>query len=377
MKRTILFFSSEPGGAEILTPVIRLLSQQNHYNVVVLGYGHGLKRFQQKGISCREIEKIAKDDLSLINKYAPDFIITSATSLPNFDMSEKYIWRSANKVGIKTLAFLDQWQNYAQRFSGPSEEERLAYLPDIINCIDQTGRDEMLAEGFDEARLISLGHPYLSSIRDTYPSLTSEKLKNKIESLIGQYLPQNNLLFISEPLREHYDAALGYDQYQTLEYFLENVWRSAPHFTVLIKLHPKDRLENFKKIALRHKAVKLHFIQDELTSLECLHAAESVFGMASIMMIEAFILGKTVVSLQPGLKIPDPLVLTRHKYVPLLKDYSAFDVLGFSRGSSNDFSISFNEKALLKLIADHVINETITSSVADGNVDLPVREENR
>jgi hypothetical protein len=372
MKRNILVFSAEPGGAETLTPVIRLLSRQNHYAIVVLGYGHGLKRFQQKGVSCIEVERIAMHDLALIKKYAPDFIITSATSLAKFDMSEKYLWRSANKVGIRTLAFLDQWQNYSQRFSGPSDNEMLAYLPDFINCIDQTGRVEMLEEGFDGTRLISLGHPYLSSIREAYLTDTPEELKFKIKVFAGRCTPQNTLLFVSEPLREHFGSSRGYDQYQTLEYFLENVLRSAPNLTVLIKLHPKDLLEYFQEIALRYKALDLHFIRNELSSLECLRAAETVFGMTSIMLIEAFILGKIVVSLQPGLKIADPLVLTRHGYIPLLTDRSNFNILGFNRGSAENIAVSFNENAFLKLIDEHMPEESAHSSLVD--IDLLVRE---
>ena len=46
--KKILFFSCEPGGAEVLIPVIRLVQAQPHLEAVVLGYGHALARFAKK-----------------------------------------------------------------------------------------------------------------------------------------------------------------------------------------------------------------------------------------------------------------------------------------------------------------------------------------
>jgi len=88
----------------------------------------------QEQIDCGETRPIQKEDFSLLDRYAPELLITSATSLPAVDMSEKYLWRQAKQRGIPSLAFLDQWQNYAVRFSGRQDSERLAYLPDWINC---------------------------------------------------------------------------------------------------------------------------------------------------------------------------------------------------------------------------------------------------
>jgi hypothetical protein len=349
--KNVLFFTCEPGGAETLGPLIRLLTRQKDYEIIVLAYGHGLARFRQKGISCIETRSIQKDDLDVIETYKPDFIITSATSLPNFDMSEKHLWQNARKAGVKTLAFLDQWQNYAIRFSGPSEEERLSYLPDFINCINQTGRSEMLAAGFDGAILLTLGHPYLSTIREVFNSIDPDELMNKLSSYPGQGDPKNTVLFVSEALREHYGDSLGYDQYQALDYFLKNAEKSPRKPSVLIKLHPKDIMAGYTPIAARYESFKPVFVQNELTALECLHAVDTVFGMTSMLLVEAFLLGKTVVSVQPGLKVEDPLVLSRHKYIPLLRDYSSFDVLGFHPGRVKDFNVIFDEESFLNVVA--------------------------
>jgi len=143
-KKSILFFSCEPGGAEVLIPVIKLLTEQPDYFVSVVGYGFALSRFAAKDVDVIEIEPVARGDFDLFTKFAPDILITSATSLPSRDMSEKYLWVNAREAGIPSIAFLDQWQNYAIRFSGAHDDERLAFLPDMINCINDVGRAEMI-----------------------------------------------------------------------------------------------------------------------------------------------------------------------------------------------------------------------------------------
>jgi len=353
--RRVLFFSPEPGGAATLTPVIRLLEQEKEYEIVVTGYGHGLKRFLQNGVKCLEIGNIAKDDMEVIERYEPDFIITSATSLPRFDMSEKHLWHNARKAGIKTFAFIDQWQNYKIRFSGTSDDETLYYLPDYINCIDSTARTEMISEGFSESILYPLGHPYLTELKNAYEALNPEDIYRKLKVQNRPVDPERTLLFVSEAIREHFGTVRGYDQYQVLEYFLENIRKSAPEALVLVKLHPKDDIKNFDEITSQFKDINPIYCQDDLSSLECLHASNYIFGMTSMMLIEGFILGKVIVSLQPGLKIEDPLVLTRKRKIPLLKDHEEFDVFGFCAGNTNDFNINFDKEIFLNFL-ETVIN---------------------
>ncbi len=348
--RRILFFSSEPGGAAILTPVIRLLELEKEYEIVVIGYGHGLKRFRQNGVQCIEIGNIGKGDVGIIGRYKPDFIITSATSLPWFDMSEKHLWYNARNAGIKTLAFIDQWQNYKIRFSGTSDDETLYYLPDYINCIDSTGRIEMISEGFSEGILYPLGHPYLTELKNAYEALNPEEINRKLDVQNKQVDPERTLLFVSEAIREHFGTVRGYDQYQVLEYFLENARKSASEALILIKLHPKDDINSFNEITLQFKDINLMYCQDNLSSLECLYTSNYIFGMTSMMLIEGFILGKAIVSLQPGLKINDPLVLTRSKKIPLLKDHEEFDVFGFQPGNTDGFNINFDKEEFLNVL---------------------------
>lgn len=342
--KKILFFSCEPGGAEVLIPVIRLLQEQRSLQCTVLGFGHALERFSRKSVECHVIEPIGEHGPTPLDRHMPDMLITSATSLPSVDMSERYLWRQAALKGVPSLAFLDQWQNYSLRFSGTGSHERLAYLPDWINCLNETGRSEMIEEGFDPGRLLPFGHPYLASLRHDLAGLDPGILKRKLNIFPDQKV----LLFVSEAIRENYGAQRGYDQYQVLDYFLTMLAGQNERPKILVKLHPKDRRDSFRELAKKFERLSIEFVTNEMSSLECLAISDLVFGMSSIMLIEAYILGKKVVSLQPGLCVNDPLVLSRHGLIPVILCTDKCNLLEPVSGVAHGrFDVAFDADKLL------------------------------
>ena len=356
----ILCFSCEPGGAEVLIPVIRLLHADRAYRVIVLSYGLGATRFAGKGIECIEIGPVAKDDLYLIEQYRPDLIISSATSLPERDMSEKHLWHNARRQGVPTLAFIDQWQNYAPRFSGATPQERLAYLPDYINCIDDLGEAEMLREGFQPHLLTKFGHPYLSGLEKSSAAVDAARIKADLGFLPGQNVP----LFVSEAIREHYGRDRGYDQYDAFRLFLE-LCLADGDTAVLVKVHPKDCVSGYQRVAAGYGTLKASFVSDALSPAESLAVADRVYGMTSIMLIEAYVLGKPVVSIQPGLLIEDPLMLSRHGLIERI------ETLGGKRGEfvpleAAHFSYGFDAARFLAFLKE-LLDLPADGRVAAGN----------
>ncbi|HLP97558.1 MAG TPA: hypothetical protein VK149_03835 [Sideroxyarcus sp.] len=346
----LLFFSCEPGGAEVLIPAIKLVEKETHYKVFVLGYGLGAERFAKKGVQCIAIEPVEKGDQALLDVYHPNLIITSATSLPERDMSEKHLWHNARRAGIPTMAFLDQWQNYAVRFSGVAGSERLAYLPDYINCINEIGRSDMTNEGIDGHRLLQFGQPYLSSLAQTAAKVD----EGKVRQLLGIEPAQSLALFASEAIQEHYGRSRGYDQYDALKLFMELMSRSAGKIRPLVKLHPKDAPEGYERILNEYAALKPVIVRNEVSPVECLQVVDEVYGMSSIMLIEAFALGKKAVSIQPGLRVMDPMVLSRLGYIQRIT--STTPVAQRERKPSPPpafaFEFSFRERAFLNFIEE-------------------------
>lgn len=342
MTSRVLFFSCEPGGAEVLIPVVRLLQERN-FDVEVAAYGHGYDRFCAKGVMCREVEPVGAGDTHLLASTNPDLLITSAASLPDRDQSERRLWLGARQHSIPSLAFLDQWQNYSARFSGVSPDSRLAYLPDFISCIDEVGRREMIAEGFPQERLKAFGQPYLSSLKDQVTKASNVDARRRL----GLSADEPILLFASEAIQQHFGRTRGYDQHDALELFFSllatGIWSGRP----VVKLHPKESPEQYAGLLEQHAAFRPLLVTSELSPAECLAMAMHVFGMTSIMLIEAYVLGLPVISLQPGLVGEDPLVLSRLGIIPIARSQHITPPSGIE-----GFSWDFPADAFLAFLDD-------------------------
>jgi len=84
-------------------------------------------------------------------------------------------------------------------------------------------------------------------------------------------------------------------------------------------------------------------VKNESTSTELLSVYDLVVGMTSIMLIEAYILGCAVVSLQPNLKIKDPLILSRLNLIPISIDSKKFSICDIGNNELNEtFEYVFN-----------------------------------
>ncbi|MBU2699179.1 hypothetical protein Ga0466249_000258 [Sporomusaceae bacterium BoRhaA] len=345
MAKKVLFFSCEPGGAEVLIPVIQLLQNHDDYEAIVCGYGYGSQRFQREGIVHRTICSVKCGDFSLLDEVRPDCIITSACSLPERDMSEKFLWYNARMRHIPTLAFLDSWQNYSKRFSGVGLAERLAYLPDYINCINDIGQREMLAEGFSAMHLLTFGQPYLSRVAETI-FLNVSNIRRTY------HLPEDRpiYLFVSEAIAEYYGNSRGYTQYSVLKEFLKNIYSYSSEACILVKLHPKDNIELFGDIQKEFCKQDVRFLAEDIQSQECIAVSKMVFGMTSIMLLEAYIMGKTVVSLQPNLQGSDLCVLSKYNYIPVLYTSVTRDLTKIIPIHSKLFQYQFCKKKFLAFL---------------------------
>lgn len=362
----VLFFTSEPGGAEVLSPLVPITREAGH-ETVVAAYGHGAVRLRENGVTFRTADPVRADRCRLLEEVRPDFLITSATSLPERDMSERHLWLHARGMGIGSLAFIDQWQNYGIRFRGPDAGSGFAFLPDHINCIDAIGRAEMLAEGLPEERMVAFGLPHLAPLASLCLEVDPASLLKKLGIPHGWERKEQTLLYVSEPLAEHYGSSRGYDQYLVLELFLEAVRLRCPRVRVLVKLHPKDDRDKFRALEKRFAELPVAFIQDEISHIECLCLADRVFGMTSVMLVEAYLLGKVVVSLQPGLKGTDHLVLSRLGLVPRIDDLRRIDPLGIGCAGGAGLAVDFDRTAYLEFLKRRIDEVTRMNKGAHGD----------
>ncbi len=335
----VLLFSRDPGGANTIVPVISALQKEN-MEVLLWGKDMALEKYSQAGFVGNDIEKVSntltiESIKGFLQAIHPDFILTGTSAE---DKTENLIWLAAKDLSIPTAAILDQWVNYDIRFSPYKVSERatfnkdknLNWCPDTIFVMDDEAYQAMLSVGFTQNQVKVSGQPYFNWIQKQWKD-NAPSLKNKA-TLLKQSLsiPESNhvITFVSEPLTELYLTSkgavdFGYNEKTVFTHFISSLEKHVgrnptTHYTVVIKLHPRENVNNYKDIidAFHHPHIQLH-VDQKTAPWDLISYSDVLIGMSSMLLIEAYLVGKPVLSIQIDRIGADPFILSRRKLVPI------------------------------------------------------------
>lgn len=322
----IILYSAEPGGAEIISVLFKKIQSDKRTTNIKLEVYCGPRSAAVFARNCVEALEINLENLNDINIEKNDIVITSACSIPWVDTSEHFFWKKAKTTGAYSIAFLDSWQNYEIRFqieaAGNLTNEKYIF-PNLINCIDKIGLKEIQKFCHDNSvDLVAWGQPYL----DEFVS-GIQKHENKYPSIF----------FISEPISEVYQNQRGYDQYESLHLFLQKYFPKINAFSeVFIKLHPRDKSDRFDEIIKNYSLDnRIKIVKMDMTPSEVVGKGDIFFGMTSLLLIQAYLCGKKVYSLQPHLKGENLLVISKNNLVDTDFDNT------FQPATSNGLQLGF------------------------------------
>ncbi|KJU82074.1 hypothetical protein MBAV_005729 [Candidatus Magnetobacterium bavaricum] len=333
----VLCFSREPGGAEILSSALNVVPSEA---CVILGKDYACDIYNKWGLSYITYYGNTQEALSLFldklhNKDFPCAVLTSATSLPKEDMTEKYLWDWAKLNNIPSIALLDQWQNYKERFSGPVHDQILKYIPDAICVMDDSAMKGMVKDGIPENHIFITGHPALANIRRKIKDVDETAIKN-IRDRLGITSDKRLIVFISEPFSHSKSDKEGFTELSILrEVFaylrkrLESINGLQNDISFIVKLHPKEYIEGFKGIKDDFpdvmEIIKPLFLKYEITKEELLIVSDLVLGMSSILLMEAIVMGLPAVSLQIGAKRVDLCESVNQGLIPLITEQEGME----------------------------------------------------
>ena len=265
----VLFAAQDPGGRNAITPVIEAL----------------------KAEGAEVGESIASPDIFVAG--------TSAGDSP-----DKHIVSDLGET--PSLYVLDFWLNYWQRFSSPGKKD-FAYLPTRICVMDDTARDEMIAEGFPPERLVVTGNPHFDHFADTVTRENEEAAR---------------ILFVSQPIRAVADlsgyAQAAHDEYAALADVLHALETLPERYYVSLRLHPKEPADKYE--AYLGPRVRR---APEPTLGEALSHSGLIIGISSPVLLQAVAADKKVLSYEPNLAGKDPLVSNRVGVTTLIRDKEA------------------------------------------------------
>ena len=323
--KKVMAFAREAGGVAAIGPVCQAILKVG-WELLLLSKDHGLDVFKRYNLDCVDFPVFDKHKLSLLVnekfKSLPDLIFNSATSLPKLDMTERYLWEWGQKHNIPTIGVVDQWQNYAVRFSGVGEKDRLAYLPDYIFIMDDFAKNEMISNGLPENRLVVTGNPTFDRLRKTYKTfeLQVDEIKKRI-NITTDYMV---FTFVAESLRKDFGTIIGYDEHATLRTLgniLDQLNSKADGLQIflIIKLHPENQLKEFDWVYNEWPLLAKKIIKDELIPYEVIAISDVLVGISSVMLLEALLVDRIVVSLQINSSIESQMVATRSGAIPFIK----------------------------------------------------------
>ncbi len=277
--------SHDPGGAEVISSYVR-------QNGLTCGYALG-----------GAANRIFSGKLGAIEQTSLENLVSSCEwLLCGTSFSSDLEWRAiglARDAGKLSVAVLDHWINYRQRF----QRHGVWHFPDEI-WVGDTLAESLARKELPDTKVVLVPNPYFEDIRQQLAAL---------DPLIADNGGGVRALYVSEPVREggkiQYNDALywGYSEEDALRYFLSNVGcLGNPIDQIAVRPHPRECAE---KYLWAEDEFDLPIVtQSGRTLLEQIVESNVVAGCATMAMVVGLMANKRVVSCIPpgGRTIPLP-----------------------------------------------------------------------
>ncbi|WP_263833408.1 hypothetical protein [Sulfurospirillum oryzae] len=282
--RKIALFAHDAGGAEILLELLNASLHVGEFCIFSLIESPCYTLIKTKKLEhfwC-EITPERSDIEAKLAFFAPS-IILYGTGWQNH--LEYHFLHYAKAHTIPSIAFLDHWTNYRERFGYP-EKNWENNLPSFIAAHDPTS--------FDKAK--ALGLPNVIAIKN-YALMAQLK---EAQNILASTQESDTLLFLSEPTAKVAKRSFGnaYGWGFTEKEVFEDILTCKKKFgckNILIRLHPSDTPECYQ--AIDPSATFSH-----TTLLEDIARAKVVIGIDTVALYTAYLLGKYVLSYIPSTK---------------------------------------------------------------------------
>lgn len=281
MRPRTLIVARDPGAANALTPVAQAGP------ATVIGLDHARAFFERVGIKCVGPGSDENPEIIVqwLDQVQPKVILTG-TSLKV--AQDQRWWQVGQERGVRTVALLDHWTAYQERFSLSAPFD---CLPDVVAVMDVRAQERMIDLGCPATRLIITGQPAFDTlIRGDLPE------RVEIRRQWGASDDEWVIVFASEPQAHDWGACLGYNEGDALQIVLDSL-RGLP-VQLIVRLHPRETPERLQP-TIKNALVPTR-LETRLAPRSVLAGADTVIGMTSIFLLEAALAGRPTLSVQPG-----------------------------------------------------------------------------
>lgn len=297
-----LFVSGDVGGARALLPIMAEC-ERKAVPFYVFEHGHIVKELPRQWDRVKLNGDLNKKRLTDLFKEKSIGVLVFTSSVK--DTLPLLIARQAKHYGIPVIHVLDNWAGYRRNMG---MDGLPIFIPDIYTVIDDVSFEGALKEGIDRDVIKMTGQPALASLSKEVHSQYNANFFIKERKSFGFDTNKKLILFISEPVEldqgsspanPHYR---GYTEKTVLTLLCEHLQPYAEDIEVGILPHPREDsaglLNTWEKCCgtLKGGLIRLS------NGRESLFWVDGVAGMNSLLLYEAWLIGKPVISIQPGLR---------------------------------------------------------------------------
>lgn len=307
----VRFAARDPGAARVLACFLDEWRAPNAIEVEVWTLPRATSVFTEIGCRTREFpEDFAADALAEAWRARPAAVLVTGTS--HYAPFEPALWDLAHRYGCPSLAVIDQWTNLARRFP--------AGRPDVIGAIDERQAEELRTLGFADAEVVVVGHPVLARLaREHEPAPAGPGADGPVRVLFASER-------IAQDVAEEVNAPYGFDELDAFRVLQRGACRAATagvEVAIAVKPHPYEEPALFQRRAAELPAppgLTVRHLEPGEAPYPWLRWADLVVGIGSVLLLEAIVLGKTVLSLQPNLAREDTFVAAQLGFARTLTD---------------------------------------------------------
>jgi hypothetical protein len=334
-----MFFAHDPGGCNAIFPLIDAFRLRNHDVSIYAAGPAAVKIPEALNLSSDCLENVLRCE-------NPDFIITG-TSINDF--TERFMWKTAKNCKIPSMAVFDHWLSYGIRFSKYglrdvslyNSDKSVDFLPSYIVVMDDFAKSEMQNDGIPASIIYPLGNPHFALLKNKSKNVDVAKTRSK-------FLKNNKnnkiVTFASEPYEEESEDCSVSPERKALA-DISRMLNHRSDITLVVKLHPKEHENKYCEIT--------QCIFDKKTdSIDMIMASDVVVSMTSMVLIEAAILGKKIISYQPNESNKNKFILTRNNVIEFINNPDELNrsLIHLLNGNDMQYNFDVNFNGVINIV---------------------------
>jgi len=282
---SIVIIGNDQGGAVALAAILNQLA--SHHEVHVMASGPAYDLWQHNAVKLERMDDATAQAIqSRLQDIQPDLVVTGTS---HYSELERSAWIAAKALGIPSLAVVDAWVNFPERFTRLSDN--VLVHPDAVATIDDNTSNQVSALLGDKIRCHVTGHPHLEGIVEKHKKRGHHKRANDI----------TKVMFFSNPVYgDEHEEGSYHDQFDAIEFLFNACEASQTPLMLGIKPHPREPMDRWDAWAQEHKdAFDRGWVRFESGYSEPLiEDADIVSGITSMALVEGALMDKALLSIQ-------------------------------------------------------------------------------